>query len=113
MTTPIDATAAMLEKFLAAFGKTSAEVGVIGLLVFLEISKKPGTNFTELSEKFSDIPRSTIQRQVALLKDGYVNRGSLQKGADLVEEEPDPQDRRVKILRLTARGSRILAELTK
>lgn len=113
MAPDVDSTMSTLKKFLNAFDATTAEVGVITLLVFLEIAKASESNpvaLVDLEPRFN-IPKSTVQRHVALLKDGYINRGKMYPGAKLLIEEKAPYDRRVTLLRLNAKGLRVLSEL--
>jgi DNA-binding MarR family transcriptional regulator len=66
--------------------------------VFMHIDRRSGTGLTDLARR----ARMTKQGMM-LLVDDLENRG-------YVRRVPDPEDARVKIVRLTARGRRYVAE---
>lgn len=64
------------------------------------LAESGGCRATDLAAHYA-LDKSTVSRQVAALEQ-----------AGLIERQPDPEDHRVQMLRLTAEGHGILAQVT-
>jgi DNA-binding MarR family transcriptional regulator len=80
-------------------------------LVLLYVAQYPGITVSEL-QRLADLDKSAASRHVLILTEkGDVARG--RKGMGLVEYYPDPQDARVKHVKLTAKGQALASGLLK
>lgn len=76
-------------------------------ITFLGIAAQEGIGVRELAEKLG-LGESAVSRNAGLLAE-YGRRGK--KGAEVIEMVPDQHDRRLKHLRLTPKGDRLVRRI--
>jgi DNA-binding MarR family transcriptional regulator len=90
---------------LAEFHKLESEMTVSRLLLFLHVAAQPGIKQADL-EQLTGFAQSGCSRAVAVLsKFERYDR----PGLDLIESLPNPQNRRHKVVALTAKGQLLAA----
>lgn len=92
---------------LEVMRQLDAEMPAQTISTFLAVVEEPGIPIPKLAEKLG-LSQSSSSRNVAALS-------KWQKfnvpGHDLVEAEPNPEDRRFKIVKLTRKGERLAEKL--
>jgi DNA-binding MarR family transcriptional regulator len=92
---------------LEAFRRLDPDMPIQYALSFLTIARNEGMSMGDLAQKLG-IAQSSASRNIAALSRWH----SFGKpGHDLVEAHEDPRERRRKLVRLTARGHALIAEL--
>ncbi len=92
---------------LEAFRRLDPDMPIQYALSFLTIARNEGMSMGDLAQKLG-IAQSSASRNIAALSRWH----SFNKpGHDLVEAHEDPRERRRKLVRLTARGHALIAEL--
>ena len=104
---PSFASLRKLRSALAALRAIDPDLTVLQAAALIEIATAKELTGTQLAETLG-VPQSTTTRAVDVL--GSHGRGG-RKGLGLVRRDAAPDDRRVKILKLNARGERALAGL--
>lgn len=79
-------------------------------LAFLVVAQagEEGCSVLEMGKRLG-VAQSTASRNAGLISDGTDFKG--RPGAGLVSLEEDPTDRRAKVMRLTAKGRRVMKSL--
>jgi DNA-binding MarR family transcriptional regulator len=96
-------------RLVERFRMVDAEIQAQSMAVLLKVAKHPvPIKMAEIAEELG-LSQSTVSRNVAYLGDW--NRHKT-KGHQMVEAFEDPMERRRKLVRLTAKGKRFIAELT-
>lgn len=101
----IDATLRALEPFK----NIRDTIPLQYVIAFLLVASSEGRNVTEYA-KAAGISPSLMTRQLADL--GAVNRYHTE-GFGLVEQVDDPLDKRVRLMRLTAKGKGIMSQIVR
>ena len=83
------------------------DITVLQAMCFLKVAQNPGISQRELYEAL-DASDSAASRILAVLSD-FGDRKT--PGLDLVRMTMNPDDRRVKLLYLTPKGGRVMAEI--
>lgn len=100
--------AGALHKALVRFRDLHPDITAQQILFLLAIATSPGITQRELYQWVGSND-SVASRTISLLTD-YGNRHT--PGLDLVRMEEDPNDRRRKTLELTAKGRRLMDDVT-
>jgi DNA-binding MarR family transcriptional regulator len=84
----------------ASAGRMHPELSLVSYTLLGHLEESGGCRATDLAAHYA-LDKSTVSRQVAALE-----------RAGLIGRQPDPDDHRVQVLRLTDAGTRILAQVT-
>jgi DNA-binding MarR family transcriptional regulator len=84
----------------ASAGRMHPELSLVSYTLLGHLEERDGCRATDLAAHYA-LDKSTVSRQVTALERG-----------GLIERRLDPEDHRVQVLHLTARGREILAQVT-
>ncbi|TGQ31847.1 helix-turn-helix domain-containing protein [Mesorhizobium sp. M00.F.Ca.ET.216.01.1.1] len=89
--------------FIDQFAKLDQEMQIQQIAVFLLVMGKPGITMKELARE-TGLASSSVSRNVAAMSN-LVVKGKL--GHGLIDAYEDPEDRRSKLCRPTAKGTKV------
>ena len=96
-----------LREALEAVREIDGDLTAGQILTLIEVALSPGTTVSNIGQRLG-VQLSTVSRNADIVGT-YGRQGK--KGLGLVERRPDPEDRRVKGLYLTAKGVRAVTRM--
>ena len=93
-----------------AFRKIDPNIGAQTVVVFLTVASRDGEIMVSDLERLCGLTRTGASHNFKLLSNKKLKDG--RTGYGLVEERRNPTDERVKMLRLTATGKYMIANIT-